>query len=212
MPADPSFLIQYFSEKYPNVECSLHFRNLFELLIATILSAQTTDAKVNQLSPQLFQNYPDAKALASALEEDLQALIRPLGMKQTRARHIKGCSQILVEQFKGEVPSDRLELMSLPGVGRKTAHVVLGVGFKLPALVVDTHVSRISQRLGLTLNKDPLKIENDLCRQFPEDCWVKIAHWFISFGREQCKAVKPACSSCEISQSCKYNLTTKELK
>lgn len=189
---------------YPASRCSLIFHNHFQLLIATILSAQCTDAKVNQVTPLLFAHYPDPDALAAADVKEVEKILKPLGLYKNKARNIRACARRLRDDFKGQVPQSEEELIALAGVGRKTAHVVLGVGFGIPALVVDTHVARIARLLGLTRQDDALKIEKDLTRLFPREDWSQIAHLFIDHGRAVCRALRPDCPGCALRPFCAY--------
>lgn len=189
---------------YPRAHCSLDFRNPLQLLVATILSAQCTDERVNQVTPTLFAKYPDARSFAEAPLEDLEEAIRPTGFFRNKAKSIQGCCRILHERFGGEVPADLETLVQLPGIGRKTANVVLGNSFDIPGIVVDTHVSRVTQRLGLTNHKDPEKIEFDLMALIPRDHWVKFCHQIIHHGRQICQARKPRCEICPLRPHCDY--------
>jgi endonuclease III len=190
-------------EEYPEAECALRHRNAFQLLIATILSAQCTDERVNMVTPELFRRWPTAKALADAPLEELQAVIQPTGFFRAKAKSIKGCCQGLVERHGGKVPKTLDELVQLPGVGRKTANVVLGTAYDIPSgVVVDTHVSRLSFRLGLTKLTDAVKIEQDLMKLLPEDEWIMFSHRLIHHGRRICKARKPLCGECVLNVLC----------
>ena len=195
---------------YPQVKPQLFYRSPFELLVATILSAQCTDRQVNAVTRNLFENLKTPQDFAAAPVAWIEKQIRSTGFYRNKARHIKGCAQAIMTRHAGEVP-DRLEaLIELPGVGRKTANVVLGAAFKKPGLVVDTHVARISQRLGLTENRDPVKIESDLMRLAPCKAWSEFSLRLIFFGRETCKARKPACPSCPLHALCPYPYKTKK--
>lgn len=189
---------------YPDVKTQLRHRNPFELLIATILSAQCTDRQVNAVTPDLFRAFPTPRDLAAASAEDVERLIRSTGYFRNKAKHIRNCSKRLMEEYEGEVPETMGGLLSLPGVGRKTANVVLGAAFGIPAMVVDTHVARISRRLGLTRHTDPVKIESDLMRVIPKKDWNDFSLWLISLGRAVCKARKPACASCALHDLCEH--------
>ena len=182
--------------------CALVHRNPFELLIATILSAQCTDERVNMVMPGLFLRYPTPKDLAGADRTELENLIRPTGFFRSKAPHILGVSEAIVMRHDGEVPRTMEELTALPGVGRKTANVVLSVAFSLPGLPVDTHVIRLSQRLKLTESADPVKIEQDLCALFPASQWGEISLRLILHGRKVCVARRPRCELCEIAEWC----------
>ncbi len=187
---------------YPKAHCALHFDGPFQLLIATILSAQCTDIQVNRVTPALFARFPDIEAMARADLQELELLIKPTGFFHTKARSLAGCAVLLREKYHGRVPCTLEELTTLPGVGRKTANVVLGNVFNLPAMVVDTHVKRLSRRFGWTVQTDPEKIERDLCNLLPEKDWVMVGHLLIQHGREICKAPIPLCSSCPLQALC----------
>ncbi|XXY43390.1 endonuclease III [Sorangium sp. So ce260] len=190
---------------HPDAHCELSHRSSFELLVATVLSAQTTDVLVNKVTPHLFGAYPDARALAGADPAEVGALLRRLGMGMfnQKARNVVGLARGLVERHGGEVPRTLAELVKLPGVGRKTANVVLGVAFGAPeGVVVDTHVQRLSQRLGWTKSDKPEQIERDLVALFPQRDWDMLSHTLIFHGRRICFARKPACGGCGISDAC----------
>jgi endonuclease-3 len=189
---------------YPDVKTQLYYRNAFELLIATILSAQTTDKQVNDVTKVLFKKLRTPSELAAAPLETIESLIRPTGYFRNKAKSIKNCSSMLVESYDSEVPNTLKEMVKLPGVGRKTANVVLGAAFGIPGIVVDTHVGRISKRLGLTANKDPVKIEFDLMEIIPKKEWSDFSLQLIFFGRAICKARKPACPVCPLFDLCDY--------
>jgi len=189
---------------YPEAHCSLDFRNPIQLLVATILSAQCTDERVNQVTPELFRKYPDARAFAEAPLEELEEAVRSTGFFRNKARSIQGCCRILHERFGGEVPAKLETLVELPGIGRKTANVILGNSFGIPGIVVDTHVSRVTQRLGLTKRKDAEKIEFDLMALLPEDRWVKFCHQIILHGRQICQARNPRCGVCPLRPHCDH--------
>ncbi|KDA53648.1 endonuclease III [Thermoanaerobaculum aquaticum] len=191
------------AEAYPEARCELDHRNAYELLVATILSAQCTDARVNQVTPAFFARFPDAHALAQAGQEEVEELIKSTGFYRNKAKALLGMAKALVERHGGEVPRDMEAMVKLPGVGRKTANVVLGTAYGLATgIVVDTHVARVSQRLGLTTAQDPEKIEQDLMALFPKNQWVALSHRLILHGRYVCKARKPACSSCRLAEIC----------
>jgi endonuclease-3 len=188
---------------YPDATCELTFANPYELLVATILSAQCTDARVNQVTPALFARFPDAAALAGADLSEVEALIRPTGFFRNKARSLLGMARALVERHGGSVPADMDALTALPGVGRKTANVVLGTAFGVASgVVVDTHVARLARRLGLSRHEDPVAIEADLMALFPPEQWVDLAHRLILHGRRVCAARKPACDRCTLSADC----------
>lgn len=186
---------------YP-AACELDHRGPFQLLMATILSAQTTDQRVNLVTPGLFRRYPDAAAMARANPEDVEALIRPTGFFRVKARTLIACSRALLERFGGEVPPRMEDLVTLPGVGRKTANVVLGVGFGLPGLAVDTHVIRLANRLHLTRSRDPVRIEKDVCRLVPPKEWTGLGLRLILHGRRVCLARTPRCPACVLNDFC----------
>jgi endonuclease-3 len=187
---------------YPDAHCELDFGNPLQLLIATILSAQCTDVRVNMVTPALFARYPDAGAFAKADTKDLENLIRSTGFYRAKARNIQLCCRQLVERHGGEVPSTMEELVALNGVGRKTANVILGNAFDIPGLPVDTHVTRLSWRLGLTTETDPVKIERDLTALVPPKGWTMLGHRLIFHGRRVCFARKPRCEECGLAKDC----------
>lgn len=188
---------------YPDAHCELDHRNAFELLAATILSAQCTDKRVNMVTPALFARYPDATALAAARQEDVEAIVQSTGFFRSKARNLIGMAGVLVDAHGGEVPADMDALTPLPGVGRKTANVVLGNAFGINVgVVVDTHVGRIAKRLGLTSHDDPVKVERDLMALFPRDDWTMVSHRFIWHGRRLCDARKPRCGACPLAARC----------
>ncbi|MBN2332929.1 MAG: endonuclease III [Deltaproteobacteria bacterium] len=189
---------------YPRVECGLQYRNPFELLIATMLSAQCTDVQVNKVTPALFDRYPNAASFAGADLESIEAAIRSTGFFRNKARNIKACCQQLVELHGGQVPATMEELVKLPGVGRKTANVVLGEVFEPVGVVVDTHVKRLAGRIGLAKAADPVKIEQELMCIIPRQHWAMIAHLLISHGRQVCFARRPRCAECVLRQLCTY--------
>ena len=188
---------------YPQALCSLDFASPFQLLIATILSAQCTDKRVNAVTGSLFGRWPTAAALAAASQAEVEAVIRSTGFFRAKAKNIRGCCQSLVERHGGEVPRTLEELVRLPGVGRKTANVVLGSGFGLPSgVVVDTHVGRISRRLGLTRHADAVKAERDLIAAIPKSHWIVFSHRLIEHGRTVCTARRPRCEDCPLAGLC----------
>jgi endonuclease-3 len=187
---------------YPEADCELFHDDPFQLLIATILSAQTTDKAVNLVTPELFRRYPDAARLAAAEPREVEVLISSIGLFRNKAKALIGASQQLVARFGGKVPPTRAALESLPGVGRKTANVVLATAFRQPALAVDTHVQRLSRLLGLTRQTDPAKIEQDLCQLFPESRWGFVSHALIWHGRRVCVARAPRCQDCGLRAVC----------
>jgi endonuclease-3 len=197
-------IIKILSKEIPDSRIALKFSNPLELLIATILSAQCTDVKVNQVTTDLFHNYRSAKDYAETNLVKLEEEIRPTGFYRNKAKSIQKCCQELVTRFGGEVPKTQEELVSLSGVGRKTANVILGNAYGIPGIVVDTHVHRVSQRIGLTKNDDPVKIEFDLMEIVPKEEWTHFSNLLIWHGRRTCTAKKPLCEPCPISQWCNY--------
>ncbi len=188
---------------YPEVRCALVHRNPFELLVATVLSAQCTDVRVNLVTPALFARYPDAKALVVAEAGELEGLIRPTGFFRAKAKNLLGLAAMLVERHGGEVPADLEALTDLPGVGRKTAHVVLGNAFGVASgVVVDTHVKRLAKRLGLTARVDPVQVEVDLAKVVPRAEWINFSHRLIEHGRQTCLARRPRCPACALLELC----------
>lgn len=196
-------ILDKLEEQYPDAECALDHRNVFELLVAVVLSAQTTDISVNKVTPALFERYPTPEVLAEAAEEDLQEILRRIGMYKTKAKNIKKLAIQLVSEFDGQVPEDQKLLESLPGVGRKTANVVMAVGFGHQRIAVDTHVFRVSNRIGLVSEKDVLKTELALMETLPENRWTEAHHSLIFHGRRCCDARKPKCEECVIEHLCK---------
>lgn len=196
-------ILQKLDEAYPAATCALEHQNPFQLLIATILSAQTTDVRVNQVTCTLFQKYPTAKDIAYADPRELEAEIRPTGFFRAKTKSIMGTSKKIVEDFGGEVPRTMEELLTLPGVARKTANVVLGTAFGIPVgVVVDTHVRRVAGRLDLTHHTDPKKIEQDLMRAIPKQKWIIFSHQLIWHGRRVCQARRPRCMECSLGKIC----------
>jgi endonuclease-3 len=187
--------------RYPN-DTALRFDSTLQLLVATILSAQCTDAQVNKATPALFAKYPDAAAFAAADMEELEQMIFSTGFYRQKAKSIKGCSTAIVEKFGGEVPRTLDEMVTLPGVGRKTGNLVLGIAEGIPGVVVDTHVTRLSNRMGLTENKNPEKIEKDINELLPPERWMAISSELIYLGREFCPARKPKCGECPVNVHC----------
>ncbi|MFO0904495.1 MAG: endonuclease III [Pirellulales bacterium] len=196
-------IVQDLKRDYADAECALQHDSPFQLLIATILSAQCTDERVNLVTKQLFADYPDARALADVPLQTLEKAIQSTGFFRNKAKNIQGCCRQLVEKHDGQVPRDLESLVKLPGVGRKTANVVLGTAFGIPSgVVVDTHVTRLSRRLGLTRHQDAVKIEQDLMRLLPQDEWIMFSHRVIHHGRRVCKARKPVCEGCGLADVC----------
>jgi endonuclease-3 len=195
-------ILDILDRTYPHARTALDFGTPLQLLIATILSAQCTDARVNQVTPGLFRRYPDAKAFADAEQGELEEMIRSTGFFRNKAKAIRACCSDIVSRFGGEVPNTLEHLTTLHGVGRKTANVVLGNAFGIPGLVVDTHVSRVSHRLSLTRESDPVKIEFALMPIIPREQWTVFSHWLILHGRALCVARKPRCSICPLLPHC----------
>jgi endonuclease-3 len=187
---------------YPDAHCALHHRNALELLVATILSAQCTDRRVNLVTPALFERYPDARAFATANQEEVERMIQSTGFFRNKARNIILCCREIVDKHGGEVPRTMKELAQLPGIGRKTANVILGNAFDVPGIPVDTHVIRLSQRMGLTVHSDPGKIEADLMAVVPKKDWTMFAHRMIFHGRQVCHARRPLCETCTLAPFC----------
>lgn len=196
-------IIRVLKKIFPEAECALRHDSAFQLLVATILSAQCTDERVNQSTPELFLKYPDAGAMAASSQDDVERIVRPLGFFRNKAANIRGMAQGLVDRFGGEVPQDIEELVSLPGVGRKTASVVLGTWFGIPSgIVVDTHVRRITNLLGLTTSQNPEIIERDLMQIIPKSEWINFSHRLIHHGRRTCIARRPKCADCALLKFC----------
>ena len=206
-------VIEVLEREYPEAECSLYFETPFQLLIATMLSAQCTDERVNQVTPDLFAEFPDAQSMAQAELSQILHLIRSVNFYKNKAKAILKSSQILVEKYAGEVPASMDELIKLSGVGRKTANVVLGVGFQIPSLVVDTHVGRLTRRLGFSKLSDPVKLEQHLMKIVPEKNWIQYAHLLILHGRAVCTARRANCERCLIERFCpKVGVSAKEIE
>lgn len=196
-------VVRALKRDYPDAECALHHDSAFQLLIATILSAQCTDERVNLVTAKLFDKYPGAAELAKLPATKIEKLIQSTGFFRNKAKNIKACCQQLVELHGGEVPRDLESLVALPGVGRKTANVVLGTAFGIPSgVVVDTHVGRITRRLGLSEHQDPVKVEADLMSLLPRTQWIDYSHRMIHHGRQICKARKPLCDDCKMNKFC----------
>src|SRR5581483_7018957 len=188
---------------FPKATCALHHKNAWQLLVATILSAQCTDERVNKVTPELFKKYPKVEDFANASQEELAQDIRSTGFFNNKARSLIGAARKLLADYKGQVPRTMDELLAVPGAARKTANVVLGTAYGIPSgVVVDTHVQRISQRLDLTKNTEPVKIEQDLMKTIPQDRWILFSHQVIHFGRQICIARKPRCASCPLDPIC----------
>jgi endonuclease-3 len=187
---------------HPDAHCELDFTNAFELLVATVLSAQTTDKMVNKVTPTLFAKYPDAFVLAGADRAELETILKPTGFFRAKANSVQGLAQALVERFDGEVPGRMADLVTLPGVGRKTANVVLGNAFDVPGLTVDTHFGRLVRRFGWTVEEDPVKVEAEIAELIPKREWTMFSHRVIFHGRRVCHAKKAACGACGLAQWC----------
>ncbi len=199
-------ILSIFEEMYgTQTRCYLEYKLPWQLLVSTILSAQCTDARVNLVTKDLYVKYPTLESLADADIAELEEDIKQTGFYHNKAKNIKACARMLVKKYGGEVPSDIDELTKLPGVGRKTANVIRGNIYGIPSIVVDTHVKRISGRLKLTDETDPEKIEFDLMKQIPEDHWILINMWFITFGRTLCKAQSPKCQECPLVRYCRQS-------
>ena len=201
-----SEVIAWFEKNMPIAESEPNFSNPFELLVAVILSAQCTDKRVNMVTPQLFYDYPTAEAMSAATPEVIFEHIRSISYPNNKAKHLVGMARMLVSQFDGEVPNNTDDLKKLPGVGRKTANVVVSVAFNQPAMAVDTHVFRVAERIGLTTNsKTPLQTEKELVKHIPKHLIAKAHHWLILHGRYVCTARKPQCHTCGLQNVCRYN-------
>ena len=190
------------ADTYPDARCELDFDNAFELLVVTVLSAQTTDKRVNGVRPALFAAYPDARAMAGAERERLEQIIQPTGFFRAKTESLLKLSQALVERHDGEVPAKLDDLVKLPGVGRKTANVVLGNAFDIPGITVDTHFGRLSRRFGWTEETDPVKVEHEIGALFPKRDWTMLSHHLIWHGRRVCHARNPACGACPVAKWC----------
>ncbi|NVN95905.1 MAG: endonuclease III [Bacteroidetes bacterium] len=198
-------LIEYFSKNQPVAETELHYKDPFQLLVAVILSAQCTDKRVNIITPPFFKKFPDCHSLSLATHEEIYELIKSCSYPNNKAKNLSGMAKGLLEMFDGKMPSDVDELQKLPGVGRKTANVIASVVFNKPAMAVDTHVFRVSERIGLTTNsKNPLETEKQLVKYIPEDKIPIAHHWLILHGRYVCVARKPKCNECGLKEFCRY--------
>ena len=197
-------ILACFDKLYPNSRCELNHKNAYEMAVAVILSAQTTDVSVNRVTPSLFEAYPDAQSLAVANTEDIEKLIASLGLYHNKARSIQGFAREICDRFDGNVPADMKDLVSLPGVGRKCANVIMAECHGIPALAVDTHVARVARRLRLCYEKDTVDaIEKKLCRKIPREKWIKTHHQMIFFGRYLCHARNPECVRCPFVKICR---------
>jgi endonuclease-3 len=202
-PKRVAAILAKLDEAYPDAACELKHENAFQLLISTILSAQCTDVRVNQVAETLYKKYPTPQAFAYATPSELEQDIRPTGFFRNKTKSIMGASKAVIEKFRGQVPRTMEEILTLPGVARKTANVVLGTAYGIPSgIVVDTHVQRLSNRLDLTRNEDPKKIELDLMQIIPKDKWIKFSHQIIWHGRRVCQARKPKCAECNMESLC----------
>lgn len=190
---------------YPDARCELDFTTPFELLVATVLSAQSTDVRVNAVTPKLFDEFPDAEALAVASPERVESIIRPVGMYRNKAAALAGLSQMIVDEHAGAVPDTLERLVALPGVGRKTANVVLGNAFDVPGITPDTHVMRVSNRLGWVDSRNPDVVERRLMELLPRERWTAMSHVLIAHGRRVCHARRPACGACPVADACPSN-------
>jgi endonuclease-3 len=190
------------TKNYPNVRCELDYKNQYQLLVATVLSAQCTDKRVNQTTPALFKKYSSIKKMAAADLKDLQQLVKSTGFYRAKAKNIKNLSQKILIDFNGKVPSKIEDLVTLPGVGRKTANVVLGHGFNIPGITVDTHVGRLSRRFGWSNQKDAVKVEFEVAKLIPQSQWTNLSQRLIWHGRRVCHSRKPACGACVIAKLC----------
>ena len=196
-------ILNHIEKMFPNAHCELNYYDDYELLVAVMLSAQSTDVVVNQVTPNLFKKYPKVSDLAQGNYQDVSALIKRIGLYKTKASNLIATAKLLEKKYNGRVPNSKEELMSLPGVGPKTANVILSELFQIPAIAVDTHVMRVSKRLKLVNHDDnPLVIEKKLMKTFPKETWSKLHHQMVLFGRYKCKAVKPTCSNCKFQNIC----------
>lgn len=200
------YFLDYFTQNFPEPETELHYSNPYELLVAVVLSAQCTDKRVNIVTPKLFERFPDPESLAASNAEEVFTYIRSISYPNNKAKHLVGLARMLVEQFNSEVPSTVEELQKMPGVGRKTANVIASVIFSMPAMAVDTHVFRVSRRLGLVPQtaKTPLAVERELVKHIPKHLIHKAHHWLILHGRYVCTARNPQCFQCPLSPFCRY--------
>lgn len=204
-------VIEYFSKAMPVAETELHYNNPFELLVAVILSAQCTDKRVNMITPALFEAYPTPEAMAAATPEEIFSYIHSVSYPNNKSKHLAGMARKLVEEFDSQVPDNLDDLVKLPGVGRKTANVIQAVVFNKAAMAVDTHVFRVSNRIGLTTNsKTPLATEKELVKYIPQDIIPQAHHWLILHGRYVCTARSPKCDKCGLTDVCKYYLSEKK--
>ena len=204
------YVLDYFSRNFPNPQTELNYKNPFQLLVAVILSAQCTDKRVNIVTPSLFKAFPNPKLMSLAPKDEIFNLIKSVSFPNNKAKHLSEMAKKLVIEYNSKIPSNVSDLISLPGVGRKTANVVASVVFNMPTMAVDTHVFRVSNRIGLTNNsKTPKQTEKELIKHIPKDLIPKAHHWIILHGRYVCKARKPLCEECKLSKCCKFYTTKK---
>lgn len=202
-PAQVRAVLRSLEAQHPNADTELHYQDAYQLLVATVLSAQSTDRRVNEVTPALFKRYPDAKALAAARAEEIEALIRSTGFFRSKSRSLVGLARTLVERHQGEVPVNMEALTELPGVGRKTANVVLGHALGVPGFPVDRHVLRVVNRIGLAESDDPEVVETQLCKALPKDVWTRASDTLILHGRRICRP-RPLCETCRVRELCEY--------
>lgn len=203
---DSEFVFNELEKMFPQAHCELNYRNIFQLTLAVVLSAQTTDVSVNRVTPELFDRYPSAELLAEARPSDVEAIIKSIGLYRNKSRNIIALSKELLIRHNGIVPDKMEELLQLPGIGRKTANVILSEGYKQPAIAVDTHVSRVSQRLGLVKKgASAEETERELMKIFPKEKWSRLHHLLIFFGRYKCSSQRPDCRHCPLTAICSYD-------
>ncbi len=200
-------IIRLLEDEYGQAECTLDYVNPLHLMIATQLAAQCTDARVNMVTPALYARYSTAEEFMNADRDILEGLIKSTGFFRNKAKNIIACCTMLVNEYNGEVPRKMNDLLRLPGVGRKTANLVLGDAFGIPGIVIDTHAGRLARRIGFSKETDPAKVERDLMEIIPEDKWIVLGHWFVAHGRAVCNSRKPKCESCTIAPLCQYYKT-----
>lgn len=202
--ADPQFIYEELLKMFPEAHCELNFSTVYQLAVAVMLSAQTTDVSVNRVTGTLFERYPDAEAMSKAEQKDVEEIIKSIGLYRNKAANVISMSRKLQEEFSGVIPDDMDKLTSLPGIGRKSANVILSEGYKHPAIAVDTHVHRVSARLGLAKETDtPDQTEMKLRRKFPKENWSKLHHLMIFFGRYRCHSRNPECDDCPFRENCR---------
>ncbi len=202
-PADPAGVLQRLARAIPSPHVELKFESPWQLLVAVILSAQSTDRTINRVTPELFRRWPTPAALAAASQEEVEEVVKSTGFFRNKAKAIRGASQMLVDRFGGQVPRTMDEILEVPGVARKTGNVVLGTAYGIPSgIVVDTHAMRVSQRLRLTRSEDPVQIEEDLCAHFPSSSWILMGHRLVLHGRHLCTAKSPDCERCPLNEVC----------